>query len=216
MDWTHLYTGHFTELVTRVETSLRSWHKFSQFMKWAISLTGCNTHTKIVSCFNPGTVGSRTPGNWSDAITPVILFMVTLNFDNCVCRWPLWDIRSRCSSVNIVSGYGLDDRAIEVRSPAGAEDFSSSLCVQTGSGVHPASCPKGTGGKEWPGCDADHPTPSSAEVVNEKELYILSPQKPPWRVAGLHTLYCPIFEVHFQRKYLMFKALSPNNYVVTY
>jgi hypothetical protein len=33
------------------------------------------------------------------------------------------------SSVSIVSGYGLDERAIEVRSPAGAQDFSSILCV---------------------------------------------------------------------------------------
>jgi hypothetical protein len=41
------------------------------------------------------------------------------------------------SSVGIVSGYGLDDRAIEVRSLAGAKDFSCSLCVQTGSGAHP-------------------------------------------------------------------------------
>jgi hypothetical protein len=32
--------------------------------------------------------------------------------------------RSRGSSVNIVSGYGLDDRAIGVRSSAGAKDFS--------------------------------------------------------------------------------------------
>jgi hypothetical protein len=39
-----------------------------------------------------------------------------------------------------------DDRAIGVRSPAGAKDFSSNLCVQTGSGAHPASCPMGTGG----------------------------------------------------------------------
>jgi hypothetical protein len=44
-----------------------------------------------------------------------------------------------------VSDYGLDDRAIGVRSPAGAKDFSSNLCVQTGSGAHPASCPMGTG-----------------------------------------------------------------------
>jgi hypothetical protein len=36
--------------------------------------------------------------------------------------------RSRVSSGSIVSDYGLDDRAIGVRSPAGAEDFSSSLC----------------------------------------------------------------------------------------
>jgi hypothetical protein len=48
-----------------------------------------------------------------------------------------------------VSDYGLDDRAIGVRSPAGAKDFSSSLCVQTGSEAHPASCTGGPfpGGK---------------------------------------------------------------------
>jgi hypothetical protein len=79
---------------------------------------------------------------------------------------------SRGSSVSIVSGYGLDDRAIEVRSPAGAKDFSSCLCVQTGSGVHPASCIMGTGGpspggKAQPGRDDDHSPPSSAEVENE-------------------------------------------------
>jgi hypothetical protein len=50
------------------------------------------------------------------------------------------------SSVSIVSGYGLDDRAIGVQSPAGAKDFSSILCVQTGSEAHPASCIMDTGG----------------------------------------------------------------------
>jgi hypothetical protein len=69
-----------------------------------------------------------------------------------------------------VSDYELDDRAIGVRSPAEAKDFSSSLCVQTGSGAHPVSCPMGTGGpfpggKTRPGRDADHSPPSSAEVV---------------------------------------------------
>jgi hypothetical protein len=44
-----------------------------------------------------------------------------------------------------VSGYGLDDRAIDVPSPAEAKDFSSSLCVQTGSVAHPASCTMVTG-----------------------------------------------------------------------
>jgi hypothetical protein len=68
--------------------------------------------------------------------------------------------RSRVSSGSIVSGYGLDDRAIEVRSPAEANNFSSSLCVQTGSEAHPASCIMGTGGpipggKARPGRDAD-------------------------------------------------------------
>jgi hypothetical protein len=67
-----------------------------------------------------------------------------------------------------VSDYGLDDQAIGVRSPAGAEDFFSSiLCVQTGSGAHPASCTMDTGGKARPGRDADHSPLSSAEVVNE-------------------------------------------------
>jgi hypothetical protein len=71
-------------------------------------------------------------------------------------------ILSRVSSGSIVSDYGLDDRAIGVRSSAGAEDFSSSLCIQTGSGTHPASCKMGTGGKARPGRDVDHSPPSSA------------------------------------------------------
>jgi hypothetical protein len=71
-----------------------------------------------------------------------------------------------------VSDYGLDDRANKIRYPAGAEDFSSNLCVQTGSGAHPASCTMGTGVlttwlKERPGRDADRSPPSSAEVDNE-------------------------------------------------
>jgi hypothetical protein len=41
------------------------------------------------------------------------------------------------------------------------------------------------GVKARPGRDADHSPPSSAEVENEQELYLLSPQAPPWRVAGL-------------------------------
>jgi hypothetical protein len=76
------------------------------------------------------------------------------------------------SSGSIVSDNGLDDRAIGVRSPAGAKDFSFYLCVQTGSGAHPASCTMGIGGhfpggKARPGRDADHSPLSSAEVVNE-------------------------------------------------
>jgi hypothetical protein len=40
--------------------------------------------------------------------------------------------------------------------------FSSSLCVQTGSGAHPGSCTMGTegpfpGAKAWPGCDSENP-----------------------------------------------------------
>jgi hypothetical protein len=82
---------------------------------------------------------------------------------------------NRGSSVSIVSGYGLDDRAIEVLTPAGAKRF-----FKTGSGAHPTSCTVGTrgpflGAKARPGRDADHSPPSNAEVENEYELYILSP-----------------------------------------
>jgi hypothetical protein len=56
-------------------------------------------------------------------------------------------------------------------------------------GAHPAFYPMGTGGsfpggKARPGHDTDHSPPSSAEVKNEQELYLLSPHVPPWRVAG--------------------------------
>jgi hypothetical protein len=81
-------------------------------------------------------------------------------------------IRSLGSSVSIVSDYGLDDRAIGIRFPAGEKDFSSNFCVQTGYEAHPTSCTMGTGGplpggKARSGRDADHLLPSSAEVKNE-------------------------------------------------
>jgi hypothetical protein len=71
-----------------------------------------------------------------------------------------------------VSDYELDYRAIGVRSSTGAKDFSSNVCVQTGSEARPASCTMGTGDtfpwvKAPPGRDADHSPPSSAEVKNE-------------------------------------------------
>jgi hypothetical protein len=40
------------------------------------------------------------------------------------------------------------------------------------------------GVKRGQGRDADHSPPSSAEVKNEQELYLLSPQVPSRRVAG--------------------------------
>jgi hypothetical protein len=70
-----------------------------------------------------------------------------------------------------VSGYGLDNQAMAVRSPAEAKDFPSRPCVQTGSGDHSASCPTGTGGlsrglKRGRGV-TDHSPEPSAEVENE-------------------------------------------------
>jgi hypothetical protein len=90
------------------------------------------------------------------------------------------------SWVNIVSGHGLNNRAIEVRSPAGAEDFSSSLCVQTGSGIHTASCTIGTGspfpgGKAQPGRDADH----SPHLVPRSRMSRSYTSSPPKRLHGV-------------------------------
>jgi hypothetical protein len=51
-------------------------------------------------------------------------------------------MRCQGSSVGIVSAYGLDDRGLI---PNRGRGFTSSLCVQTGSGAHPAFCTMGTG-----------------------------------------------------------------------
>jgi hypothetical protein len=64
---------------------------------------------------------------------------IRLQFDLC---------RSRGSSVSIVL---TADWTTWVQSPTEAEDFCSSICVQTGSGAHPASCPVGTGVKRGRG-----------------------------------------------------------------
>jgi hypothetical protein len=63
--------------------------------------------------------------------------------------------------------------------------MNACVVTQTGFGAHPASSTMVTGGKARPGRDADHSHPSSAEVAIEYELYLLSPQASPWRVAGL-------------------------------
>jgi hypothetical protein len=94
-----------------------------------------------------------------------IILRVHLIFIHTIATW------SRGSSVSIVSGYELDDREIEVWSPAEAKDFSLT-CVQTDSGAQPASCTMGTGdafsgGKARQGRDADHSPPSNAEVEDE-------------------------------------------------
>jgi hypothetical protein len=82
--------------------------------------------------------------------------------------------RSRGSSVSVVSDYGLEYRAIGVRSPTGAMDISSNLSVQTGSEAHPDSCTMGTGGHS-PGRDANHSPSSTAEVMSRS--YTSSPSK---------------------------------------
>jgi hypothetical protein len=62
-----------------------------------------------------------------------------------------------------VLGYGLVDQGSRVRFLAGAGNFSLHHCVQNGSGAHPASYQMGTR-SSFPGGEADHSPPSSAEV----------------------------------------------------
>jgi hypothetical protein len=65
-------------------------------------------------------------------------------FVSSVYFWSVMTLnRSRGNSVSIMSDYGLADREFGVRSPAGTNDFSSNLCVQTGSEAQPASFPRG-------------------------------------------------------------------------
>jgi hypothetical protein len=72
-----------------------------------------------------------------------------------------------------VSDYGLDDRAIGVRSPAGGKGFfplaSVSRLVLRPTQPPVQWVPGGPfpGGKARPRRDADHSPPSSAEVENE-------------------------------------------------
>ena len=62
-----------------------------------------------------------------------------------------------------------------------------SVSVQTGPGVHPASCTMGTGsfpGVKRPGRGADHPPPSKCRGHERVELYLYSPSAPQWPVTG--------------------------------
>jgi hypothetical protein len=86
--------------------------------------------------------------------------------------YSLISYRSRVSSGIIVSDYGLDDRAIGVRSPAEARDFPVTSVSRPvlGPTQPPVQWVPGVlspGVKARPGRDADHSPPSSAEVVNE-------------------------------------------------
>jgi hypothetical protein len=136
-------------------------HYIYKCFKYKLQIVKMPFHDSVICCIF---VKSKT--FWLEIH---VVFIPNLNGqesdwpDYAYCRW------SRGSSVGIVSDYGLDDRG---SIPDRAEYFSSCLCVQTGSGVHPASYTMGTRGpfsrgKARSGRDADHSAPSRAEVKYE-------------------------------------------------
>jgi hypothetical protein len=78
--------------------------------------------------------------------------------------------RSRDSSVSVVTRLRAGRPGLGSRQGQGI--FSLHHRVQTGSGAHPASSPMGAGGRaltpavERSGLEADHSSPSNAEVKN--------------------------------------------------
>jgi hypothetical protein len=101
------------------------------------------------------------------------------NFDVVPSLYALKVEKSRL--VHIFVGSGVAQYSVWLRTGqwgigvqflAGPTDFSSSLCVQTGSEAQPASCTMGTGGpfpgakRSWGVTLTTHPQPS-AKVGNE-------------------------------------------------
>jgi hypothetical protein len=81
-------------------------------------------------------------------------------------------VGSRVRSGSIVSDYGLDDRAVGVRSPAGAKVFPLTSVSRPALGptqplVQWVPGVLSPGVKARPERDADHSLPSSIEVENE-------------------------------------------------
>jgi hypothetical protein len=85
-----------------------------------------------------------------------------------------------------------------VRSPTEAEDLSSNLCAQTGSGAHPASYTMGTGGsfpggKARAGRDADNSPPLVSRLRTSRSCTFSHPKCPyterngtTWTLPLLH------------------------------
>jgi hypothetical protein len=153
----------------RSEDSIKLWYfwfSWRQVWRWQPSgIQHCVISLKLTDVSEVFTASSiisaiRRPDNRGlfqrdyTALYPRRLSSSIINkcYKNC---YQLESSLDRFSSVSIESSYGLDDRAIEVRSPAETKMvFSSSLCVQTGSGAHPSSCTMCNGVVLSPGVSA--------------------------------------------------------------
>jgi hypothetical protein len=104
----------------------------------------------------------------------------------------------------MVSDYRLDDRVTGVQSTVEAEEFPSSLFIQTSSEVHPASYPVGPwspflGSKACPGRDAIH----SSHLVPRLRMSENYTHSPPCRLhggsgTGLFLLLFDPYQTHLE------------------
>jgi hypothetical protein len=90
------------------------------------------------------------------------------------------ELRSRGSEIGITTGWTTEGSEFESRQ---GQEFSLLHVVQTGSEVHTASYPMGTGalfpGEKRLGREADHSPPTSAEIKETYvDLYNHSPNTP--------------------------------------
>jgi hypothetical protein len=122
------------------------------------------------------------------------------------------------NSVCTATGYGLDNRMVGIRFPAGAANFSLRQRVHTGYGAHPASYPMGTKGSSLgvkrPGREPDHSLPPSAEVKECVKLYPHSTNTSSWRGALLSTgiTLSLLIQHRYLKRCLRINTLPVNNF----
>jgi hypothetical protein len=95
------------------------------------------------------------------------------------------------SSVSIVTGYRLGDRG---SIPDWGRGFFLASVSRPAVGPNQSPVQWIPGGffpwgRVWLGCAADHSHPSNAKFKKVWELYLLSPQAPPWQVVGQLLLW---------------------------
>jgi hypothetical protein len=89
-------------------------------------------------------MGDRQEWSVSDTWKQVVIVIYSIQrritnwLANLIIRELIEDWRSRNSLLGIATGYGLDDRGVGVRVPAGSRIYLLYV-VQTGCGVHPTS-----------------------------------------------------------------------------
>jgi hypothetical protein len=91
--------------------------------------------------------------------------------------------KSQDGSFGIATDYGLDDRVIGVQIPAGAGIFLfDAVSRALGPAQPPIKWVPGalSLGVKRPGREADHSSPSSAEVKECVDLYLHSPNTSSW------------------------------------